>query len=168
MVADPSELLAAVRLLSDPNGPASPTDAQLRRAVSTACYTLFHTVLRAAAGRFMGPGHEQSPAYTILYRSFDHGEMRRVCEAIKGSTLNRRYQDALGRTGLGIGIREFAASFPVLQEARHIADYDPRLKLVVSDVTTMIREAERAIEAFHAAPPAERTDVLALLTVRAR
>lgn len=168
MAADPSELLDVVRFLSDPNGPTPPTDAHLRKAVSSAYYALFHTVLRAAAERFMGPGQERSPAYTILYRSFDHGEMRRVCEAIKASTLSRKYQDALGRTVLGTDIREFAALFPLLQDARHTADYDPRARFVVSDVATLLREVERAIEAFHAAPPAERTDVLALLMVRAR
>jgi len=42
-------LLAAARRLSDASRQPPPTDAQLRRAVSTAYYAVFHTVLRAAA-----------------------------------------------------------------------------------------------------------------------
>jgi hypothetical protein len=63
---DPSELLAGARLLSDASGAIPPSDAQLRRAVSTAYYALFHKVVRAAAERFMGPAHENAAGFSLL------------------------------------------------------------------------------------------------------
>jgi hypothetical protein len=53
-VPDPSELLSVVRLLSNA-GTTPPSDVQLRRAVSTTYYALFHKVLCVADERFMGP-----------------------------------------------------------------------------------------------------------------
>ena len=66
---DPAELLGVAKLLSV-TGPAPPTDAQLRRAASTAYYAVFHAVLRAAADRFMGAGQASAPGDAILYRGF--------------------------------------------------------------------------------------------------
>lgn len=159
------ELLGLARsLMANP----SPTDAELRRAVSSLYYAIFHTVLRAAALRFMGPGHEQSPGYTILYRSFDHGYMRTVCEALQASTLSRRYRTALNRTAASQGIRDFATAFTEFQDLRHDADYDPAARFLQADVVVLIDEAAVAIVAFDNAPADERTDVLALLMVKPR
>jgi len=83
-VLDPLELLAVARLLA---ADAQPSEAQLRRAVSTAYYALFHKVLQAAAGRFMGLNKETSAGYSLIYRGFDHRNMRTVCEALDVSTL---------------------------------------------------------------------------------
>jgi uncharacterized protein (UPF0332 family) len=55
---DPAELLAVARQLA--NSLPQPNDAQLRRAVSTAYYAVFHKILLAAAERFMGPGTEST------------------------------------------------------------------------------------------------------------
>lgn len=38
--------------------------------------------------RFAGPGQEHSGVYAILYRSFDHGYIKLVCEALQKSTLS--------------------------------------------------------------------------------
>jgi hypothetical protein len=88
---NPSELLALSRHLSTAADPIDLTDARLRRAVSTAYYAVFHTILRAAALRFMGAGQENAAGYAILYRSFDHRHMKTVCEALDVSTLKDRY-----------------------------------------------------------------------------
>ena len=98
--------------------------------MSSLYYAIFHTVLRAAALRFMGPGHEQSPGYTILYRSFDHGYMRTVCEALQVSTFSRRYRTALNRKAASQGIRDFATAFVEFQDLRHDADYDPATRFL--------------------------------------
>jgi uncharacterized protein (UPF0332 family) len=52
----PSELIAAARFMVTASDPSELTDARLRRAISTAYYAVFHTVLHAAAKRFMGSG----------------------------------------------------------------------------------------------------------------
>jgi hypothetical protein len=69
-----------------------PSEAQLRRAVSTAYYALFHNVLRAGAQRFMGPVSEIKPGYTLIYRGFTHGRMKSVCASVGVPTLSRSLQ----------------------------------------------------------------------------
>src|SRR5258708_2364680 len=83
--------LDRARLVSNSSDETQPTDAHLRRAVSTAYYALFHKVLRSAAQRFMGPDQERRAGFTILYRSFDHRHMKLVCLALRVSTLKDRY-----------------------------------------------------------------------------
>lgn len=161
---DASDLLAVARLLAQP--PAS--DTALRRAVPTAYYALFHKLLRDAAQAFIGPGNETTAGYAILYRGFDHGHMRSVCEALQVPMLKARWRVALKRQAMSQQIQDFAATFITLQERRHTADYDPAAMFLASEVLAVVDEAERAIIAFDGAPPIERLDVLAMLMVKAR
>lgn len=175
---DPAELIGVAKLLSNAGGPAPPagapptdappTDAHMRRAASTAYYAVFHMLLRAAADRFMGAGQAAAPGYSLLYRGFSHGQMRRACEELQHSTLKERYKRALQRTAVSRDMQAFARSFPNLQDARHTADYDPAAQFSASDVAALIQEAENAIEAFDRAPPDEQADVLALLMMGIR
>ena len=167
-MADPSELLAAARLLLDGEGGNPPTDAQLRRAVSTAYYAVFHCILRAAADRFMGPDKAASAGYALLYRSFDHRHMKTVCEALQASTLRGRFRRHLRKASVSQEVQEFAEIFGELQDARHAADYDPLASLVISDVMALIDSAAVAMRIFDQVAPDEKSDVLALLMVRAR
>jgi hypothetical protein len=164
-VPDPSDLIAVARLLS---AQAPPTDAQLRRAVSTAYYAVFHRILRAAAQRFIGVGREASAAYALIYRGFDHGRMKAVCVALSASTLNDKLRFGLGKSAVSQEMRDFASAFPDLQDVRHLADYHPNTQFLPSDVSSLIDSAEAAIDAFDRAAPEEQADVLALLMVGAR
>jgi hypothetical protein len=165
---DPSELLATARLLARQSDPTPPSDAQLRRAVSTAYYALFHKVLRTAAERFMGPGQTNTAGFALLYRGFDHRRMRSICEDLQVSTLKSTYVRHLRRQWVSQDLRDFAGAFPPLQEARHLADYDPVHQFLPSDVSSLIDTAEVAMEAFDRVAPDERTDILALLMVGTR
>jgi hypothetical protein len=149
-------------------GTTPPSDAQLRRAVSTAYYALFHKILRAAAERFMGSNQEASAGYAMLYRSFDHRHMKAVCGALDVATLKDTLKRQLGREAVSQEMRNFANAFPVLQEARHLADYDPTAFFLPVDVASLIDAAEFAMAHFDRATPDEQTDVMALMTVRAR
>lgn len=162
---DPAELLAVARLLCG-TGPA--TDAQLRRAVSTAYYAVFHKVAEAAAQRFVGAAVGSSGAYALLYRAFEHTHMRQTCDALCGSTLAPRHRAALGRPAVSQDVRDFAGAFAELQVARHQADYDPTAAFAVSDAASLVDAAEVAMQAFDRIAPDEGTDLLALLMVRVR
>lgn len=164
----PTELLAVARLLSAASDDGSPSDAQRRRAVSTAYYALFHHVLRAAAQRFVGMGHETTAGYAILYRGFDHRRMKDVCEALQVSTLSDRYQRLLHKASASQDARDFAGVFPNLQDARHRADYDPAYQLPLSEASFLIDAAELAMGAFDRIVPEEQADNLALMMVGAR
>jgi len=166
-VLDPVDVLAVARFLSTAGTPA-PSDAQLRRAVSTAYYALFHWVLWAAANRFMGPNNEKSAGYSLIYRSFDHRYMRTVCEALNVSMLRDNLKRQLGRSAVSQDMRIFASAFPVLQDARHLADYDPQAVFLPADVSSLVSSANAPMEAFDRTAADEQADVLALMLVRAR
>ena len=165
---DPSELLAVARMLTAASVGAPPSQAQLGRAISTVYYALFHKVLRAGAQRFMGPGNETKPGYTLIYRSFAHGRMKAVCEALDVPTLSRTLQQQLGRQAVSPDMRGFAAAFVELQNARNLADYAPQAIFSHSDTIGLVGEAELALEAFDRAGPEEQADVLALMLVNSR
>lgn len=169
---DPSGLLAVAKLLvaaaeTIPSTTAS-NQACLRRAISTAYYAVFHTLLAAAAQRFMGREHQQRPGASILYRGFSHSHMKTVCEAIQSANLKQKYRTALGTASVSKGMRDFATAFTRLQDHRIRADYHPTVAFEPSDAITVLDTAQVAIEAFDRADPAERADILALLLVGAR
>jgi hypothetical protein len=144
------------------------TDAQLRRAVSTGYYALFHKVLQAAGQRFMGGGSERSAGYRLLYRGYSHGRMKEVCKSLDAPTMKESVRRQLGRTAVSQEMRVFAGAFSDLQEARHLADYDPSTLFLPSDSTAWVDLAEAAMAAFDLVAPDEKADVLALMLVNPR
>lgn len=164
-VLDPLELLGVARTLASGS---PPRDAELRRAISTAYYALFHTTSKLAAERFVGTGQGGTSAYALLYRGFSHGRMKEICRAIDRPTLSQRHQALLRRTSVSYEAREFASAFAGLQELRHSADYDPQAVFRSSDAVDACDQADIAIRALATLDAAERTDILALLLVEAR
>ncbi len=167
-MSNPSDLLLVARMLSTTTGTAPPTDAQLRRAISTAYYALFHKILRSAAERFAGSDQDNTPAFSLLYRAFDHRRMKAICESLQAPTLSKPYQNHLRRTTVSSHMRDFAVAFTDLRAARVRADYEPSGQFLSSDASSLIDSAQVAIEAFDQIPPSERADVLALMMVGAR
>lgn len=82
----PSDLVETASLLASARD-GSPTDADLRRCVSTADYAVFHAVLKAGADRFFGAVRSDRGGYGLLYRAYDHGRMKRSCDDISRSKL---------------------------------------------------------------------------------
>lgn len=165
---DPAELLDVARMLADAGSSSAPSDARLRRAVSSAYYALFHKVLRAGAGRFMGPGSEARPGYNLIYRGFTHSRLKDVCKRLNVTPLAPRMQDQLGRQAVGQDMRDFASSFVALQELRELADYDSQAVFQQSDAIGSVEVADSALLAFDRTTPEEQADVLALVLVNSR
>ena len=65
-------------------------------------------------------------------------------------------------------MRAFASAFTNLQELRHLADYDPAAVFTLADAQSVVDTAEGAMTDFDAAPPDERTAVLALMLINPR
>ncbi len=165
---DPSELLEAARQplragLVDP-----PSQAELRRSVSTAYYVVFHTLARAGADLFVGADKRESAAYALIYRSFNHGRIKSVCAMLQSPTLNKSVQQQLDRDSISGAARNFANNFLSSQEARHLADYDPREEFRVSKAVDQIAITEAAIADFAAIPSDEKIDILALMLANPR
>jgi hypothetical protein len=91
----------------------NPKQASLRRAVSTAYYALFHLLINDAVGNWRIVRQR-----SILARTFEHGKMRAVCE-----TCVKNFYSS-GQPATEVQLKNVARAFILLQQERHIADYD--------------------------------------------
>ncbi len=57
--------------------PRCPSQANLRRAVSTAYYAVFHCLADAAANLFVG--RSRGSAWPRVYRALEHGKAKSAC-----------------------------------------------------------------------------------------
>ena len=127
-------------------GVGRPRQAELRRAVSSAYYALFHTLSRSNADTLVGATRaaRNRAAWRQTYRALDHGYARNQCS-------NRA---AMGE--FPDGIQVFGQRFVDLQGNRHDADYDPDSRFSRRVVMKLIDESRAAISAFNAVDAAER------------
>lgn len=117
---------------------ANPSQAALRRSVSTSYYALFHLLVHDAALRWQGGS---LAATTGLERAFSHGSMK------NGSVQfnNMHWEDWHGVIqAVPDEIRNVAKAFTKLQQQRHIADYDNYLLWSSTDVRTVLTTAASA------------------------
>ena len=142
----PTDFIATARNIVASNPRGRPRETDLRRAVSTAYYALFHCVAQSGADLLVGgAGADRSRhAWRQTYRALDHGVARQRCE-------KRRFI-----TRFPAEIRHFAIIFVQMQTNRHTADYDPDASFVKSEVLDMILETEAAIDGFQSSPPKDR------------
>lgn len=99
--------------------PGKPRQASLRRAVSTAYYSLFHFLLHEATN-WLFPARPAALRERAS-RAFTHFEVKNVCEifAKEKGGIKDLTADPLERQ-----LAEIAATFVELQDARQRADYD--------------------------------------------
>ncbi len=105
--------------------PRRPKQANLRRAVSTAYYALFHLLVSQAVSYW-----RLKRQRSVLARSFEHRKMKGACNSCRSQIPEL---DAV------------AKAFVILQQSRHLADYDN------SEAWTRVEameEVTRAREAF--------------------
>ena len=138
---NPRELISAARqLASGQSSPGQPTDAELRRAVSTTYYALFHALASCCADLLAGAdlalgGHRLHALWIQTYRKLDHGVAKRRCKKNFMGTFPTAIQD-------------FANQFANMQEHRHDADYNPDASFALGQVLKLIDETETRITDF--------------------
>ncbi len=140
-----------------------PKQVSLRRAISAAYYGLFHFVLTAAADQFVGVTKKATSEYGRVYRSVDHRALRELCDDIRKSKLPAKYDPHIPKSGIGPNIPAFAAALLDLQEKRYAADYDPLIRVSLSDAQLAIRTAKAAINRFNKASAPRKKAFLSLL-----
>lgn len=132
------DLLKQARHLAIYEDP-SPTQAALRRAVSTAYYALFHLLSEDAAQRWQG----SAAARSGFERALNHGPM-------KNSSL--QFDNPTWRDWHGIvqlvppPLQRVARAFTRLQEERHAADYDNYEIWTTTDVQQILDITESAFQ----------------------
>jgi len=141
-------LLEQADRLIAPSGPGAPRQVDLRRAVSSAYYGVFHAVLAAAADEFIGRTRRSETAYGLAYRRVDHGALRALCADLNKSTLPAHYKRHEPSRGFGSNLAGFAMFLVELQQRRHAADYDPMIRLKRSDALLAVNTARSALQCF--------------------
>jgi len=164
---DPQQLISVARLLSMPPRRGAPQQVKLRRAISSAYYAVFHHFIESATTQLIGVDRRQA-SYAIIYRSFEHADLRKACTQAQLPALSKELQKAVGLPSYGADVRECATFFVELQQIRHEADYNPAAKISLSDTRTAITKAEAAIAALDRAPAQQRRVFLTLLHFKLR
>ena len=160
---DPNQLLDVAAELARAPSRGAPRQAKLRRAISTAYYALFHCMVGAASDLLAGQNARGTKRHTSVYRAFEHKRMADVCKQVSQGTLRNE-----SGVPFHTNIQECAAAFAELQESRHGADYDPTLRLPLSDAKAAVSKARDAVEKLQAAPNDERFYFLTLLQFKPR
>ena len=160
---NPEDLFEQAGHLAKAPRAGPPKQVNVRRAISAAYYGLFHFVLTAAADQFVGVTKRATSEYWRVYRSVDHRALRELCEDIKKSKLPAKYVQHIPKSGIGPNIPKFAAAFVELQEKRHSADYDPSIRISLSDAQSAIKAAKAATSRFKKATAVRRKAFLSLL-----
>ncbi|WP_217693526.1 hypothetical protein [Rhodovulum sp. ES.010] len=134
-----------------------PRQTDLKRAVSTAYYAVFHAMCRNTADMLIGStkSARSQPAWLQAYRAIDHGQAKNQC---KNGTIKRFPKD----------VEDFAALFIEAQDARHRADYDPGSRFTRSEVLVLIKRVEEAISAFQRVPKSDRRAFAAFVVLKFR
>jgi uncharacterized protein (UPF0332 family) len=134
-----------------------PSQACLRRAISSAYYATFHCLARSCADTFIGGTNagRGTIAWLRTYRSLEHGVAKTACSNSFVSSFS-------------LDIQGFAEIFVTMQQRRHDADYDPSARFKKSEVLVCISEVETAIGAFELCNTAERRAFAAHVLLKAR
>lgn len=139
------DFIATARRLAEPVGRGRPRETDLRRAISTAYYALFHCLAACCANTLIGgPGSNRDMrAWNRMYRSLEHGIARQRC----------RHSDI---TTFPVSIQNFAIEFVDMQDRRHAADYAYDAEFRKSDVIRDIARIENVIADFNAVDISDR------------
>lgn len=133
-----------------------PRQSDLKRAISTAYYALFHALAKECADRLAGNGRNRpDKAWRQTYRALNHGDAKKACAQLR--TLG--FPAELIRVG---------DAFRDLQEARHQADYDPTHRVSRTDALAAIASAEDGLAKLRSASTKYRVAFAVLLLLRAR
>ena len=136
-------------------GGRRPRQSDLRRAVSTAYYALFHALCRNCADAFIGTAgaNRSEPAWRQAYRSVDHG----------------RAKDRFGNRNImgkfPADIQDFGNAFVKAQAQRRAADYDPAYRALKAAVLSDIASAEAVIGSLRSASLKDRRALAAWVTL---
>jgi uncharacterized protein (UPF0332 family) len=153
------ELLETANYLLRQNN-RNPSDAAIRRAISTAYYALFHRLIESATASVLGmPDQQQAVA-----RSFDHGKMRRVCEAVTAKTVPPGVAAVLGAP-VTAEVTKVAEAFAELQDRRHDADYNLARSFAKREARDFVDQVAEAFEAWKKVSTATTSPFLLLLLI---
>ncbi len=130
-----------------------PKQINLRRAVSSAYYALFHFLVEEVCRSQLGTLNSDVAFRNVIARAFAHSTMKRACLSFSGGTLPNKVASRLpGGFAISGPIRDIASAFVDAQQERHEADYDRGERFNRTDVLALVEEIEGAIAIFQNTP----------------
>ena len=144
MITDlPEQLIAQAESLlrGSPNN-----EANVRRAVSSAYYALFHLLVRDAVSNWKHADH-----HSRLARAFDHRRMKDASTAILkdiGGVPSLAPVDVNAEQAFRLRLSTVAQAFVDLQQERHKADYDIEEPFQPIEAAVDVAQARLAFEAW--------------------
>ena len=162
-ILNPEHLFEQAERLVVPPLAGPPRQVDLRRAISSAYYGLFHFAVISVADEFVGISQRASSRYALVYRSIDHRTLKDLCSEARKPRPSAKYVDYFPTNGFGENIEAFAAAVVDLQEKRHRADYNPLPRFRTSDAKFAVGAAQNAVRRFQQASSEHRKAFLTLL-----
>jgi len=134
-----------------------PTQASLRRAVSSAYYAAFHFLISEATCNWNNvdlAASDNAKLQAALGRAYDHGVMKTASNSI----LNLRdFPFTSEKAQVVKDLRFVARTFSQLQEDRHFADYNLTKDLDPTDALDRVKFAEKIFSTW----PSVRSEPIA-------
>ena len=146
---NPARLISIATQLALSSNDTPERQDDLRRAVSTAYYSMFHTLANSNANTLIGApeNDHDNAAWNRTHRALEHGAAR---SRFRHTGHMDTFPDA---------VREFADKFNDLQQERQNADYNPDHTLTVSGTLRIIDHARQAILRFTGVSPKIRRNL---------
>ncbi len=120
--------------------PRRPKQVNLRRAISSAYYALFHLLTAEASGMYA----TDAGLLAQIVRTYNHGEMKRVSMYFANNRLPRALQPASGVYATPPELKNVAQTFVDLQEARHDADYNLAHQVTRGGTLALVQRIQQA------------------------
>lgn len=123
--------------------PRRPKQANLRRAVSSAYYALFHMLSGESAGLYAG----EFGLVARICRTHNHGDMKKVSAQFGANKLPKALQPRAAYS-TPADLKVVADAFVSLQQARHEADYDLTRTFTRTEAIDIVDQARNAFAAW--------------------
>lgn len=104
--------------------PRRPRQANLRRSISTAYYSLFSLLVDEAAVIMVGGGPKQKLLRGYVIRAFGHRSISDVCRSFAQKNPGQKIREVLAGREISDDLAHVADTFCGLQNERNEADYN--------------------------------------------
>jgi hypothetical protein len=140
-----------------------PSQADIRRSISTVYYSLFHRLIEDATSYLLVDTVQQQ----ALARTFSHAIMKEVCELVTKQPLPPLLVPFFG-TSVPEELKQVAETFVDLQEWRHDADYDLSLTITRNQGRERIDDLKEVFAAWKLVPASIAHPFLLILLIGKR
>ena len=123
-----------------------PKQANVRRAVSSAYYALFHFLIEEATLLVVNTDFASKSLRQIVSRAFTHTSMNEASKAFASGNLSSLYDTLLTGASLPVELKRIAAAFVDLQRDRHRADYDLSTPMSRQDGINAVQQVRSAMK----------------------